>query len=240
MRSAGSPVAARRALIGRDIALPLLEQGPVTALPDGTRMHDQKIAAPGRSALDRLARRRDPRCRIGRERDPERRPRRHRPHRGRAGARAGARPGRGGEPRQGPLPRDGVARDPHAAERHPRAWRELLLDTPLHARTGDLRQGGEDLRRHAAVADRGDSRFLQDRGRQARSRGAARSRSALMVEEIVELLAPRAQAKGLEIASSIDERVGRPRGRRHGAAAPGAAQSRRQRGEIHRSRAASR
>ena len=35
-----------RALIGRDIALPLLEQGPVAALPDGTRMHDQKIAAP--------------------------------------------------------------------------------------------------------------------------------------------------------------------------------------------------
>ena len=33
-------------LIGRDIALPLLEQGPVAALPDGTRMHDQKIAAP--------------------------------------------------------------------------------------------------------------------------------------------------------------------------------------------------
>ena len=28
-----------------------------------------------------------------------------------------------------------------------------------------------------------------------------------MVEEIVELLAPRAQAKGLEIASSIDERL---------------------------------
>jgi len=34
------------ALIGRDITLPLLEQGPVVALPDGTRMHDQKIAAP--------------------------------------------------------------------------------------------------------------------------------------------------------------------------------------------------
>ena len=36
----------RRALIGRDIALPLLDQGPIAALPDGTRMHDQKIAAP--------------------------------------------------------------------------------------------------------------------------------------------------------------------------------------------------
>jgi CheY-like chemotaxis protein len=46
-----------------------------------------------------------------------------------------------------------------------------------------------------------------------------------MVEEIVELLAPRAQAKGLEIASWIDERLP-GRGRRRRTLAPGAAQSR--------------
>jgi hypothetical protein len=45
-RSAGSPGFGAQALIGRDIALPLLEQGPVAALPDGTRMHDQKVASP--------------------------------------------------------------------------------------------------------------------------------------------------------------------------------------------------
>ena len=43
--------------------------------------------------------------------------------RGRAGARPGARPGGNGEPRQMALPRHGVARDPHAAERHSRHGR---------------------------------------------------------------------------------------------------------------------
>ena len=52
---------------------------------------------------------------------------------------------------------------------------------------------------------------------------------AALVEETVELLGPRAQAKGLEIASYVDERLPRARHRRRGAAAPGAAQSRRQR-----------
>ena len=55
-----------------------------------------------------------------------------------------------------------------------------------------------------------------------------------LVEETVELLSPRAQAKGLEIASSIDDRLPGDGDRRRGTAASGAAQSRRQRGEIHR------
>src|ERR1700738_135354 len=33
-------------LIDTDHALTLIEQGPITALPDGTRMHDQLIAGP--------------------------------------------------------------------------------------------------------------------------------------------------------------------------------------------------
>ncbi len=61
-----------------------------------------------------------------------------------------------------------------------------------------------------------------------------------MVEEVVELLAPRAQAKGIEIASFVDERLPAQARRRRGAAAPGAAQSRRQRHQVHRDRAASR
>ena len=53
---------------------------------------------------------------------------------------------------------------------------------------------------------------------------------------MVELLAPRAQAKGLEIASYVDERLPAQCRRRRRAAAPGAAQSRRQRHQVHRSR----
>ena len=55
-----------------------------------------------------------------------------------------------------------------------------------------------------------------------------------LVEETVELLSPRAQAKGLEIASSIDDRLPGDSDRRCRPVAPGAAQSRRQRCEVHR------
>ena len=57
-----------------------------------------------------------------------------------------------------------------------------------------------------------------------------------LVEEAVELLAPRAQAKGIEIASYVDERLPGTRHRRRRALASGAAQSRRQCGQVHRSR----
>ena len=50
---------------------------------------------------------------------------------------------------------------------------DLLLDTPLTPEQADLRQGDQDLRRRAAVADRGHPRLLQDRGRQARADAAA-------------------------------------------------------------------
>ena len=82
----------------------------------------------------------------------------------------------------------------------------LLHDTSLTAGANHLRQGHRDLGRRAAVADRGDSGFLQDRGRQART-GDAAVLARPMVEDIVELLGPRAQAKGLEIASDVDERL---------------------------------
>ena len=58
---------------------------------------------------------------------------------------------------------------------------------------------------------------------------------AALVEETVELLAPRAQAKGIEIASFVDERLPATSRRRCRALAPGAAQSRRQRHQVHRS-----
>ena len=114
---------------------------------------------------------------------------------------------RGGrrQSRQEPLPRDGQPRDPHAAQRHSRHDRAPARYAAA-ARTGHLREGGADVRRDAALADRGDPRFLQSRGRQARSR-ATTVRLVALVEETVELLGPRAQAKGLEIASSIDDRL---------------------------------
>ena len=59
---------------------------------------------------------------------------------------------------------------------------------------------------------------------------------AALVEEIVELLAPRAQAKGIEIAAYVDERLAGDGHRRRRAAAPGAAQPRRQRHQVHRAR----
>ena len=59
---------------------------------------------------------------------------------------------------------------------------------------------------------------------------------ATLIEDIVELLGPRAQAKGLEIAADVDERSARARDRRCDAAPPGAAQSRRQRHQVHRDR----
>ena len=74
-----------------------------------------------RRALDRLAR--SHRARRWRQRNAKRRPRHHRPRARRAGAGRGARSGRGGEPRQVALPDHGVARDPHAAQRHSRHGR---------------------------------------------------------------------------------------------------------------------
>jgi len=55
-----------------------------------------------------------------------------------------------------------------------------------------------------------------------------------LIEDITELLAPRAQARKLEIAAYVDEPAGGRSGRRRRKAAPGAAQSRRQRHQVHR------
>ena len=99
----------RDALIGSRFALEVLEQGDTALEPNGTRIHDQKIASRARAALDRLARRSGPHRRRPARRAAMRRPRRHRPHRDRTRARRSARPGRCRQPRQVALPRDGLA-----------------------------------------------------------------------------------------------------------------------------------
>ncbi len=63
-------------------------------------------------------------------------------------------------------------RNPHAAERHHRHERAAARHA-ADAGADDLCQGGENLRRRAAVADRGTAGLFQDRGRQDRSGAAA-------------------------------------------------------------------
>ena len=82
---------------------------------------------------------------------------------------------RSGRPRQVAISRHRQPRDPHPAQRHARHGRALARHA-VDAGAGDLRQGGQDLRRDVVDADRGDPRFLQDRGRQART-GAASLRA---------------------------------------------------------------
>ena len=66
--TAGLPDARRERSLGSGFALTALEQGPVIALPDGTRMHDQKIESPEGPRWI-MARCRHSRCRIGDERN---------------------------------------------------------------------------------------------------------------------------------------------------------------------------
>ena len=195
-----------QALIGRDIALPLLEQGPVAALPDGTRMHDQKIAAPDgprwiawrdvaiRDAASGVSETQS----VGRD-VTDRTEGEHTLAQARDQAEAANRAkGRflamvSHEIR---TPLNGIL-----------GMSQLLLDTPLTP---------EQTAYAKAVKTSGDTllslieEILDFSKIEAGRLDLAAQPFALdaMVEEIVELLAPRAQAKGLEIASSIDERVG--------------------------------
>ena len=93
-------------------------------------------------------------------------PRHHRAaaHRGRS--QRGAQAGGSGQPRQVALPCGHEPRDPHADERHPRHDLPALRHGPLR-RAAHLRPRDRALGAHAALADRRDPRFLQDRGRQA-------------------------------------------------------------------------
>ena len=133
------------------------------------------------------------------------------------------------------LPRHHEPRDPHAARRHSRHGRPVARRR-ARAGAGELCRGDPRLRRGAGEPDRPDPRLLQDRGRAGSNSSPSRSNLRPLVEGVGELLAPGAQSKGLEIAASIAADA--PRFVRGDALRLRQAltQSRRQRGQVHRSR----
>jgi PAS domain S-box-containing protein len=194
-----------QALIGRDIALPLLEQGPVAALPDGTRMHDQKVASPDgprwiawrdveiRDAASGVSEVQS----VGRD-VTDRTEGEHTLAQARDQAEAANRAkGRflamvSHEIR---TPLNGIL-----------GMSQLLLDTPLTpeqtAYTRAVQTSGDNLL--SLIEEILDFSKIEAGRLDLEARPFA---LGVMVEEMVELLAPRAQAKSLEIASSIDPRV---------------------------------
>ena len=164
------------------------------------------------------------------------RPRHHRAAARRGRADGGAHAGGGRQPRQVAFPGGHEPRDPHADERHPRhdvaARRHRAL-----ARAAHLRPRHRALGAHAADPDRRDPRLLQDRGRQAAAQLAPLAIDEC-VQGVVELLAPKAYEKGIDIAWAVDPALPRPLLGRRGARAPDRHQPRRQRHQVHRHAAA--
>jgi signal transduction histidine kinase/CheY-like chemotaxis protein len=196
---------AAEALNGSGFALTALEQGPVTALPDGTRIHDQKIESPE-----------GPRWIAWRDvviRDAA------------SGVSEIQSVGRDVTARTQAEQALSLARDQAEAANRAKGrflamvsheirtplngilgMAGLLLDTPLQPQQATYAK---------AVKTSGDTLLslieeILDFSKIEAGRLDLEIRPfalAALVEETVELLSPRAQAKGLEIASSIDERL---------------------------------
>jgi PAS domain S-box-containing protein len=195
---------AAAALTGTAFALPVLEQGAIAALADGTRIHDQKIDAEGPRWIawrdvairDALSGRSEV-LSVGRD-VTDRAATEHALGHARDQAEAANRAkGRflamvSHEIR---TPLNGIL-----------GMADLLLDTPLSA---------EQTTYAKAVKTSGDTLLslieeVLDFSKIEAGRLDLEARPfalGALVEETVELLAPRAQAKGLDIASHVDERL---------------------------------
>src|SRR5581483_9976536 len=197
---AGKP---RGQLIGRAAGLDVVEQGEAAVLADGTRVHDQKIAAAGGTrwiAWREVA------------------------VRGDAGSETQG-VGRDVTDRVEVERALSVARDQAEAASRAKSrflamvsheirtplngllgMTDLLLDTPLTAEQRSYakaaRTSGETLL--SLIEEVLDFSKIEAGRLDLEARPFA---LAAMVEEVVELLAPRAQAKGIEIASFVDERL---------------------------------
>jgi signal transduction histidine kinase/DNA-binding response OmpR family regulator len=192
-------------LIDTDHMLTLIEQGPITALADGTRMHDQRIAGPdgarwiswrdvalrddlsGTSEIQSVGR--DVTARTEAEQ-------------GLSSARDQAEAANRAKGRFLAM----VSHEIRTPLNGILGMADLLLDTPLSA---------EQITYAKAVKTSGDTLLslieeILDFSKIEAGRLDLETRPfalAAMIEETVELLSPRAQAKGLEIAASIDERL---------------------------------
>jgi signal transduction histidine kinase/DNA-binding response OmpR family regulator len=192
-------------LIATDHTLTLIEQGPITALSDGTRMHDQRIAGPdgarwiswrdvalrddvsGTSEIQSVGR--DVTVRTEAEQ-------------GLSSARDQAEAANRAKGRFLAM----VSHEIRTPLNGILGMTDLLLDTPLSL---------EQTTYIKAVKTSGDTLLslieeILDFSKIEAGRLDLETRPfalAAMIEETVELLSPRAQAKGLEIAASVDERV---------------------------------
>jgi signal transduction histidine kinase/CheY-like chemotaxis protein len=201
-RLAGHPP---ETLVGSRETLSLVEQGPVTMLPDGTRMHDQRVAGPNGT---RWISWRDVALRddvlgtseiqsVGRD----------------VTARAEAEHGLSYARDQAEAANRAKGRFLAMVSHEIRTplngilgMADLLLDTPLSA---------EQTTYAKAVKTSGDTLLslveeILDLSKIEAGRLDLQAQPfalATLVEEMVELLSPRAQAKGLEIAAAIDERL---------------------------------
>jgi PAS domain S-box-containing protein len=191
------------ALIGSGFTPPLVEQGPVTALPDGTRMHDQKVTGAGGT---RWIAWRDVALRDALSGEGETQS-----------------VGHDVTDRMQAEHALGLARD--QAETANRAKGRFLamvsheIRTPLNGILGmadlllDTELSAEQTTYAKAVKTSGDTLLslieeILDFSKIEAGKLDLDARPfalAAMVEETAELLSPRAQAKGLEIAASVDE-----------------------------------
>ena len=219
-------------LIGTTFTLPVVEQGAIELTPDGTRIHDQKIAAADgarwiawREVMVRAGHRTEVQS-VGRDVTD-----RVEAERALADARDQAEAANRAKSRflamishEIRTPLNGIL-----------GMTGLLIDTPLTP---------EQATYARAVRSSGDTLLslieeILDFSKIEAGRLDLDARVfdlPALVEDTIELIAPRAQAKSLEIASYVEDGLPRHVVGDAGAAAAGAAQSRRQRDQVHRAR----